>query len=91
MLRVGSHREKLQLSVEGFNLFNFKNLAFTSAYDDPNNPAFIYGLGVGTNGQTIPANPGFLQQRTAQGYLNPAAVSQQGSPRQAQLGIRLLF
>jgi hypothetical protein len=82
---------KLQLSAEMFNLFNFNNAIFIPAPDYPNNPAYIYGAGVLPSGQTVPANPGFLKQRTAQGGLNPATMVQQGPPLQAQLGMRLLF
>ena len=82
---------KLQFSAEVFNLFNFNNVAFASAYDYPNNPAFTYGLGILPNGQIAPMNPGFLQLRTAQGGYNPATEVQQGTPLQVQLGLRLLF
>ena len=82
---------KLQLSAEVFNLFNFDNVAFASAYDYPNNPAFIYGLGVLPNGQPASVNPGFLKLRTAQGGYNPATEVQLGTPLQVQLGIRFLF
>jgi len=82
---------KLQFSAEVFNLFNFNNIAFASAYDYPNNPAFTYGLGILPNGQIAPVNPGFLQLRTAQGGYNPATEVQEGTPLQVQLGLRLLF
>jgi hypothetical protein len=82
---------KLQLSAEMFNLFNFNNVAFTSAYDYPNNPAFTYGLGVLPNGQPASVNPGFLQLRTARGGYNAATEVQQGTPFQAQLGVRFQF
>jgi hypothetical protein len=74
-----------------FNLFNFDNVAFASAYDYPNNPAFIYGLGILPTGQIAPVNPGFLRLRNAQGGYNPSTEVQQGSPLQVQLGLRLLF
>ncbi|MGI8991487.1 MAG: hypothetical protein ACR2I2_18125 [Bryobacteraceae bacterium] len=82
---------KLQFSAEFFNVFNFRNLAFISAADYPNNPAFIYGPGVLPNGRTAAANPGFLTQRTSSGGFDPATMAQQGGPFQVQLGARLLF
>jgi hypothetical protein len=82
---------KLQLSAEVFNLFNFNNVAFTSAYDYANNPAFTYGLGILPNGQPAPLNPGFLQVGTPLGGYNPGTDVQQGTPFQVQLGIRFLF
>jgi hypothetical protein len=81
----------LQLSAEMFNVFNFANVAFASAYDYPNNPAFIYGLGILPNGQAAPPNPGFLQLRLPGGGYNPATEVQQGTPFEVQLGIRALF
>jgi hypothetical protein len=82
---------RLQLSVEAFNLFNIDNVAFASAYDYPNNPAFIYGLGVLSNGQHAPPNPGFLLQRAPSGGYDPSTMVQQGGPLQIQLGARFLF
>jgi hypothetical protein len=81
----------LQFSAEMFNIFNFANVAFASAYDYPNNPAFIYGLGILPNGQGAPPNPGFLQLRVPGGGYNPATEVQQGTPFEVQLGIRALF
>jgi hypothetical protein len=81
----------LQFSAELFNVFNFANVAFASAYDYPNNPAFIYGLGILPNGQTAPPNPDFLQLRLPGGGYNPATELQQGTPFEVQLGIRALF
>lgn len=80
-----------QLSAEMFNIFNFANVAFASAYDYPNNLAFIYGPGILPSGQTVGPNPGFLQLRTAQGAYNPATEVQQGTPSEFQLGLRWLF
>jgi hypothetical protein len=82
---------KLELSAEFFNLFNFSNVAFASAYDYPNNPAFTYGLGILPNGQIAPPNPGFLALRTPQRQFNPTTEVQQGGPFQVQLGVRFLF
>ncbi|MGA8597176.1 MAG: carboxypeptidase regulatory-like domain-containing protein [Bryobacteraceae bacterium] len=81
---------KLELSAEAFNLFNFNNVAFLPNYESPNNPAFIYGLGISTSGQVLPPNPGFLQQRV-NGQYNAATMYQEGTPLQAQLGVRLFF
>jgi hypothetical protein len=81
----------LQFSAEIFNVFNFANVAFASAYDYPNNPAFIYGPGILPNGQTVSPNPGFLQLRTSAGGYNPATEVQQGTPFEVQLGIRWLY
>jgi hypothetical protein len=86
-------REILKLKAYGdlFNAFNFGNMAFISATIDPNNPAFIYGLGVLPNGQPAPVNPGFLKQRLTNGQYDSATMAQQGSPLQAQLGLKLIF
>lgn len=84
-------RSTLQFSAEMFNVFNFHNVAFASAYDYLNNPAFIYGPGILPNGQTAPPNPGFLQLRTPGGGYNPATEVQQGTPFEVQLGIRWLY
>jgi carboxypeptidase family protein len=86
-------RETLRVELTGdlFNAFNFNNVAFISSTVYPDNPAFIYGLGVLSNGQPAPVNPGFLKLRTATGAYDPQTTAQQGIPLQAQLGLRLSF
>jgi hypothetical protein len=86
-------RDVLKVKVYGdlFNVFNFANMGFIPAVIYPDNPAFIYGPGVLSNGQPAPVNPGFLQVRTANGKYNPATTAQQGTPLQAQLGVKLMF
>ena len=86
-----NERATFQLSAEAFNILNTANVAFLPAHLLPDNPAFRYGLGILPNGQVAPVNPGFLQLRTPSGAYDPGATYQQGSPRQLQLGIRLLF
>lgn len=82
---------RLQLSGEIFNAFNFDNVRFLSATNVPDNPAFQYGLGILPNGQIAPVSPGFLRLRTASGAYDPATTGQQGTPLQAQIGVRVLF
>jgi len=82
-------RVRVQFSGEVFNVFNFNNVAFLSAR--PDNPAFIYGPGILSNGQIAPVNPGFLRLRDSSGSYDPAVAGQQGTPLQGQLGLRLLF
>jgi len=74
-----------------FNAFNFENVAFISSNVYPNNPAFVYGMGVQSNGQLAPVNPGFMKLRNADGNYDPQTTAQQGSPLQAQMGLRLTF
>jgi hypothetical protein len=81
----------IQLSAELFNAFNFDNVAFISSALNPNNPAFIYGPGILTNGQMAPVDPRFLRMNRADGTLNPAVAAQVGTPLQGQLGLRFLF
>jgi len=95
-LRIGKRfalRERVSLHVycDMFNAFNVDNVAFVSATVYPNNPAFIYGPGVLPNGSPAPVAAGFLQLRTADGKYNPGITAQQGTPFQAQLGLRVLF
>ena len=56
---------RLQFPAEAFNLFNFRNVAFVSAYDYLNNPAFIYGWGILRNFQIAAPDSGYMRQRTA--------------------------
>ena len=93
LLKSISLREslRLQLSAEFFNLFNFNNVAFISAADLPNNPAFIYGPGILANGTPAPVNPGFLNRRTPNGKLDASTMTQQEGPFQVQLGARFSF
>lgn len=82
---------RVQLSGELFNAFSFDNVRFLPASVLAENPAFQYGLGVLPNGQLAPMNPGFLRLRTASGAYDPSTTGQQGTPLQAQIGVRLLF
>lgn len=81
----------LQLSGEIFNLFDFDNVAFLSADTFPNNPAFIYGPGISTEGQEVAPFARFLRSRLASGAYDPQTTAQIGTPLQAQVGIRLRF
>jgi hypothetical protein len=82
---------RLQLYADLFNTFNIGNVAFISASAMPNNPAFIYGLGVLPTGAVAPVDPRFMRLRTVDGRNDPGTTAQQGTPFQAQLGVRLLF
>jgi hypothetical protein len=95
-LRVGKsfalkERVRLQLYCDMFNVFNFNNVGFISATVYPDNPAFNYGPGVLSDGRLAPVNPGFLRLRTANGKYDPETTAQQGTPFQAQLGLKLVF
>jgi len=81
---------RVQFSGEVFNLFNFANIGFLPPTLYPENPAFVYGLGILPSGQVAPVNPGFMRA-TINGAYDPSVVGQQGTPLQAQLGLRLLF
>ena len=54
-------------------------------------PAFIYGLGLQTNGQPAPLDSRFMRLRTSSGAYDASTTAQQGNPFQAQLGIRVIF
>jgi hypothetical protein len=81
---------RLKVYADLFNAFNFDNVAFIPSTIYPNNPAFIYGLGLLPNGQPAPINSGFLQLR-ANGKYDPATTAQQGTPFQVQLGVGFAF
>jgi hypothetical protein len=82
---------RMELTGDLFNAFNFDNVAFISSTVYPDNPAFIYGLGVLPNGQAAPVDPRFMQLRGVNGRYDPQTTAQQGTPLQAQLGARLTF
>src|SRR6266852_8878363 len=86
-------RERLRMQVYGdmFNVLNFDNVGFITAASYPNNPAFIYGLGVQTDGRLAPINPGFLRLRMGNGKYDAETTAQQGTPFQAQLGLKVVF
>jgi hypothetical protein len=84
-------RARLQIHGDMFNAFNFDNVGFIAATVNPNNPAFIYGPGIRPDGRLAPIDSRFLQLRTAAGKYDPETTAQQGTPFQAQLGVRLLF
>jgi Carboxypeptidase regulatory-like domain len=92
MKKVRIH-ETTAVEVYGdfFNLFNFDNVAFVPSIVYPDNPAFAYGPGILSNGTAAPVNPGFLSLRTASGGYAPVTTYQQGTPFEAQLGVRLTF
>ena len=81
----------MQLSGEVFNVLNFDNVTLLSQPVLPENPAFVYGPGILPSGQVTPASPQFLQLRDASGQYNSAVAGQQGTPLQAQIGLRFLF
>ena len=84
-------RVRLQLYCDMFNAFNFNNVGFISTTVYPNNPAFIYGLGVSPDGRPATVNPGFLRLRMGNGKYDPETTAQQGTPFQAQLGLKFVF
>ena len=78
-------RFRAEFSAELFNLFNWQNLSYV-------NQGFIYGLGIGTNGQAVAVDPRFkLLKDPATGRLNTNTSAQQGGPFQAQIGVRFQF
>jgi hypothetical protein len=81
----------LQLYGELFNLFNFSNVAFVPSNIFPENPAFVYGPGILPNGSAAPVSSGFLNLHAGSGGYAPVTTYQQGTPFEAQLGIRLSF
>lgn len=81
----------VQFSAECFNLFNFDNVQFLPSSLLLENPAFVFGPGILTNGQIAPINPGFLKLRNAGGAYDPVTTGQQGTPLQVQFGLRLFF
>ena len=84
-------RFRLEAYCDMFNVFNFDNVGFISTAVYPNNPAFIYGLGVLPDGRLAPVGSGFLRLRTTSAKYDPETTAQQGTPFQAQLGLRLVF
>lgn len=86
-------RENMRVDLTGdlFNAFNFNNVAFISSTVYADNPAFIYGPGVLPSGQLAPVDSRFMKLKGADGKYDPQTTAQQGTPLQAQLGIRLLF
>ncbi len=76
---------KLQFSAEMFNAFNFENIQFQGQ-------GFIYGLGVLPSGQPAPVDPRFERLKSpTTGKYDSSTVFQQGTPFQAQLGLRVTF
>jgi hypothetical protein len=90
-LRLKESGAGVQFYGEIFNVFNTSNVAFKPSILFPDNPAFIYGPGILSNGNPAPVNPGFRQLRTADGGYAPGTTYQQATPLQAQLGVRLNF
>jgi hypothetical protein len=82
---------RVQFSGEVFNVFNFDNVAFLGPNVLAENPAFRYGPGILPNGQMAAVDPGFLRLRGANGMYDAGVAGQQGTPLQAQLGVRILF
>lgn len=87
------HTERIRMQVYGdlFNALNFDNVALVPSNLYPDNPAFVYGLGVLPNGQLATVDPRFMKLRLAGGCYDPATTAQVGTPLQAQLGLRVQF
>jgi hypothetical protein len=85
---TGSETRKLQFSVEFFNLLNLDNVVYSGV----NGGLFggTYGLGIGTNGQGVPADARFLRLRNADGTYD-RTNAQSGTPLQVQFGLRFFF
>lgn len=88
-------RFRVQLSAEMFNLFNLDNVVYGSNFGDD-----TYGLGIDpATGAVLPPDPGFRRLRctpsTPCGDITDnrydTSNRQDGSPFQAQFGLRLLF
>jgi len=79
-----NERSRLEFSAEMFNLFNFDNIAF-----DGN--ALNYGPGIDSaTGNVLPARDTFMRLKLADGSYDRVNI-QQGSPFQAQFGLRFFF
>ncbi len=79
-----NERSRLEFSAEMFNLFNFDNIAF-----DGN--ALNYGPGIdAVTGVVLPARDTFMRLKLADGSYDRVNI-QQGSPFQAQFGLRFFF
>jgi len=85
---IKGERMRLQFSAEFFNLLNLDNVI----YSGPNGGLFggVYGVGINTQGQTVPQDPRFLRLRLPDGRYDPANA-QSGTPFQAQFGLRFFF
>jgi hypothetical protein len=88
---VQTESVRVQLSGEVFNVLNFDNVAFLSPSTLSENPAFRYGPGILPSGQVAPVDPSFLRLRNPDGSYNAGVTAQQGTPLQAQIGLRVLF
>jgi hypothetical protein len=79
-------RARLQFSTEMFNLFDADNIAVIAASTNT-----IYGPGIDpASGAEVPARATFLRKRLPDGSYDPVNT-QQGTPFQAQFGLRLIF
>lgn len=79
-----TERQRLQLSIEFFNLFNAHNVVFAGQGN-------IYGPGLLPNGVYAPVDPRFMRLRGADGEYDALTTEQIGKPMQAQFGIRFFF
>jgi hypothetical protein len=69
-----------------FNLFDIDNVVYGSSFGDDN-----YGPGINpATGETVAPDPGFMRLRLSDGS-DDTANRQEGSPFQAQFGIRFFF
>ena len=82
-------RTRLQFSTEMFNIVNFDNVAINaSSFGTPNT---VYGPGIDpVSGTEVPARATFLRLRLPDKTYDPVNT-QQGTPFQAQFGLRVIF
>jgi hypothetical protein len=79
-----TERQRLQFSVEFFNLFNTHNVVFAGQGN-------IYGPGLLPSGVYAPVDSRFQRLRGADGEYDALTTEQQGKPMQAQFGVRYFF
>jgi hypothetical protein len=79
-----TERQRLQFSVEFFNLFNAHNVVFAGQGN-------IYGPGLLPSGVYSPVDSRFQRLRGADGEYDALTTEQQGKPMQAQFGVRYFF
>jgi hypothetical protein len=79
-----TERQRIQFSVEFFNLFNTHNVVFAGQGN-------IYGPGFLPGGAFAPVDPRFQRLRGADGEYDALTTEQLGKPMQAQFGVRYFF
>ncbi|MFN7923209.1 MAG: carboxypeptidase regulatory-like domain-containing protein [Bryobacteraceae bacterium] len=80
---------RIQFSAEFFNLLNLDNVVYANANGSILTGG-IYGLGIGTNGQSVAIDPRFQRLRLPDGTYD-RNNQQIGTPLQIQFGLRFFF